>query len=89
MVQRLLERLNVRLAVREEGVEPIGQRFGPGQVRAQVFAVILIKNRLARILENDIGARLAASDLLQDFGVQIVVGVLGFPVAARKSAVVA
>jgi len=41
------------------------------------------------ILKDDVGKGVAARDLLLDLGVEIVLGVLGFPVAARQAVAVA
>ncbi len=59
------------------------------QVDAQHFALALEQHRLPGVLENDVAERIALFDLLGDLGVEMVVGVLGFPVAAVQIEVVA
>ena len=43
---------------------------------------VLEEDGLAGVLEDDVAERVALGDLLLDLGVEVVVGVLGLPVAA-------
>lgn len=44
-------------------------------------AVVLVEHRALGILKDDVGQRVATRDLGLDLGVQVVVGILGLPVA--------
>ena len=44
-----------------------------------------IRTADAGVLEDDVAQRVALLDLLGDFRVEVVVGVLGFPVAADQA----
>jgi hypothetical protein len=49
-----------------------------------MFLAALEEDGLARVFEDDVGQRVFAFDLFLDLVVEVVVGVLGFPVAARQ-----
>ena len=76
----LLEVLDVGLGVGVRIVEQVGELGGRsgrlGRLRGRSGT-----GRLAGVLEDGVAERVALGDL-QDLGVEVVVGVLGFPVAA-------
>jgi hypothetical protein len=55
-----------------------------GQFEPVAFLAILIQDSRARVLEDGVVERVALDDFLADLGVEIVVGVLGFPEAAAQ-----
>ena len=83
LLDGLLEVLDLRLGVGEELVEQVGELLRRRSGRsAQRFCAVLEQDRAAGVLEDDVAERIALVDLLGDFGVEVVVGVLGLPVAA-------
>jgi len=59
------------------------------QIDAQHFALALEQHRLPSVLEDDVAEWIALLDFPGDLGVEMVVGVLGLPVAAVQVQVVA
>src|SRR5205085_9572570 len=53
-------------------------------VEAAGLGAVLIQDGPAGVLEDGVGERVLAVDLLADFGVEVIVGVLGLPVAAGQ-----
>jgi hypothetical protein len=89
LLDGLLEAFDVRLGVAVEVVEEVGDLLGVGQVEAVAFAAVLDEHGPAGVLKDDVAARVALLELLADLGVEVVVGVLGLPVAARQAELVA
>ena len=78
----LTELLDLRQFVAEEaGDEPV-QVGGPGHVHPHGLFPVLDQDGGAGVLEDDVVLRVALGELLLNLGVQVVVGVLGLPVAA-------
>ena len=81
----LLERLDLRLDVVEERLEQPRELLAVAEVDAHDLGLVLDQDGRAGVLEDDVAERVALCDLLADFGVEVVVGVLGFPVAADQA----
>ncbi|WP_245267366.1 hypothetical protein [Methylosinus sp. LW3] len=85
LLDRLAELRDFRPLIAEEQIE---QAFEPTRVvigDARDFLLVLNQDRATRILENDIVLRIALALLLVDFLVEVVVFVLGFPIAERHA----
>ena len=90
-VHRLFKALNIRSSVGEELAEERHQLLWDCRERNLAVKLLLVLEEDASfgVLKDDVGEGVAARRLLLDLGVQIVLGVLGFPVAARQTVVVA
>ena len=90
LVDGLLEVFDLRLDVAEELVQQVAKLLGVADIEAgfDLFAV-LVEDGRGGVLEDRVGERVAEGDLLADFGVELVGGVLGFPVAAVEVELVA
>ena len=75
-------------AVGAEGLQRFDQLRGVGQVGVEGQASVLPQHRPLRRLEEDIVARVAGLELALDLGGQVVVNVLGLPVAVRQPEIV-
>src|SRR5579872_4077282 len=75
---------NVGCGIVEEGVEYSDEFFGVGQVYVEGEFVVLVEDGAARVLEDGVGDGVARADLFADLDVEVVFGVLGFPVATRE-----
>ena len=78
----LAELLDLRQFVVEEAADQAVQFARAGHIHPHCFFPILEQHGGLGVFENYVVAGVAAVELLLDFGFQIVVGVLGFPVAA-------
>ena len=74
--------------IAEEQRDQLTQMIDIGHRGAHDLTAILIKHRGVRILEDDIVARIALGELFANFIVQIVGGVLCFPIAKRDAQIV-
>jgi len=73
------------LTVLEEGLEQLDQIVGVGDVLVQSLAsAFLVKDGTLGTLEDDVVARIAEVELLSDFFFEIVLAVLGLPVAVLQ-----
>ena len=89
-VNHFLEFFNIRLGVGEELVQKSGQLFGVAETVRPVDLLLALKQDAGLgVLKDDVGEGVPARDLLFDFGVEVVLGVFGFPVAARQAVAVA
>ena len=88
LVNRLLEALDVGFGEGIELVEQVGDGLCIGQVVTRRLRAVLEQDRALRVLENDVGERIAAFPLLDDFFVEVIGGVLCFPIAAREEVAV-
>jgi hypothetical protein len=86
---RLLEAFDVRLGPGVKLVEQVGEGLRVGQVEAVDLLPVLVKDRLPGVLKDGVAVRVALLDLLGNLDIQIVVGVLGSPVAVLEVEVVA
>ncbi len=73
----------------EEGIEYGDEFFGVGQVYVEGEFVVLVEDGTARVLKDGVGDGVARADLFADLDVQVVFGVLGFPVATWEVEAVA
>ena len=65
----------------EEAFEQVGQGFRVAHLGAGDFSLVLDENGGCRVFVDNVVARIALGGLLADFLVEIVVRVLGFPIA--------
>jgi len=70
--------------VGEELVEEDGQLVAVAEVGAEGRLLVLIQDSATGVFEDGVGERIAPADLAEDFGVEVVVGILGLPVAAGE-----
>ena len=70
-----------QFVVQEAAYQPV-QFPGPGHIHPQGHAAVLDQNGCLRVLEDYVVLGVAPVELTLDFGVQVVVGVLGFPVTS-------
>ena len=84
LVHRLLEPQIVRLRVGVESREQVRDALGFRQAVALDFDLVLVEDGVLRVFKNGVGERVALLALLENLGVEIVGGVLGFPVTAGK-----
>ena len=82
---RLPELLDLRELVVEEAADEAVKVAGAGHVGPHRLLAVLDQDGGQGVLEEDVVARVAAVELARDFGVQVVVGVLGLPVAPRHA----
>ena len=75
-------------AVAEEGLERLDQLGRFGQVGVQRQALVLPEDGALRRLEEDVVARVAGLELALDFRGQVVVNILGLPIAVRQLEIV-
>jgi len=61
----------------------LGDFAGGGQVIRADAPLVLIQNRLAGVLKNNVLERVIFGDFLDDFGIKIVFGIFGLPIAKR------
>ena len=81
LIDGLMEVFDFRLDVGKELIQERGQLLLVGQIKTVSLLASLIEDRLPGVFENGVGQGIAFVDLLLDFGVEIVVRVLGFPEA--------
>ena len=86
---RFFERLDFRLDMAVELIDDVTELFRVGEVNAHDLSLVLVEDRLACVLENDVRRGVAALDFLADFGFEVVAGVFSFPVAPRHIEAVA
>jgi len=70
-----------RLGVGEELVDDLDEVFGIGEIGVEGGLAVLEQEGAVGGLEEDVAVGVALVELAADFGFQVVVGVLGFPVA--------
>ena len=80
-----MELLNLGAGVSEELIEEGGQVCLLGEVGLEDGAAVLVEDGAAGVLEDGVGERIADADLLLDLGGEVVLGVLGLPVAAGEA----
>ena len=80
----VLEALDVRLGERVELVQQVGHGVRVRQVVAGVFGAVLKQHRLRGVLEDGVDERVTLQSFLANLVVEVVVRVLGLPVAARQ-----
>ena len=83
-IDGLLEAADVRLGVGEEQVEEVCEFLGIAETEAGYGLLVLVEDGTAGVFEDGVGERIAATDFAEDFGVELVAGVLGLPVAAGE-----
>src|SRR5207245_10440406 len=82
----VIEALNVGLDVGEKLVEKRRQFLRVAQRERPVHLLLVLEEEAGLcILENDVGKRVAERRLFLDLGVEVVLSVFGFPVAARQA----
>ena len=86
---RLFKTFDVRFGVAKELVQEPGKLLGITQRNTQDLLLVLVQDACLRVFEDGVRKPVAASNLAADFGVEIVLSVLGFPVAARQAVGVA
>lgn len=69
----------------EKELEQFGQCLRVGHVAAQYLLPVLPQHRQRVVAEDDVVLRVAILEFLADLGIQVVVGVLGFPIAQRHA----
>ena len=84
----LVELLDLLVGVAEEAGEQGGQFGRLPEVGLQDALLVLVQDGAAGVLEDGVDEGVAAFDLGLDLGVQVVLGVLGLPVAARDAEIV-
>ena len=89
IVHGVLEVLDVRLGVCVELVDQVGQLLRVGELDPHNHGLVLKEHGLARVFEDRVREWIAWLALFGNLGVEIVAGVLGFPVAARQAVRVA
>ena len=82
---RLPELLDLRQLVVEEAADDPVKVAGAGHVGPHGLFAVLDQDGGPGVLEDDVVARVATVELAGDLGVEVVVGVLGLPVASRHA----
>ena len=88
LLHRLAEFGDLLPLVAEEQVEQLQQRRRVRHVGCHHRLAVLVEDCALGILEDDVVLRIAAPELLLDLLLELVVGVLGFPMAERHANVV-
>jgi len=84
LLHSLLEVVDLRLGVGVKLVEQRDKLLGIGDVESVAFLAVLEQDGGPGVLKNRVIERVAFFDLLADFHIEIVVGVLCFPMAVAK-----
>ena len=79
------ELLDLRKLIVQEDPDETMQVLASGHIYPHRLAGVLDQHGGLGVLENNVVSGIAPVELGLDFGVQVVVGVLGFPVAPRHS----
>ena len=82
LLPRLAELPDLRQLVVEEPADESVEPAGVGHVHPHRLIAVLEEHRDPGVFEQNVVAGIAAGELVLDFGIQVVVGVLGLPVAA-------
>src|SRR5690606_4377326 len=77
----LIEVLDGRFGVAEEGGEQFGDLGGYSEVIRPDAALVLVEDGAAGVLEDDVLQRVVEVNLFDDLGFEVVAGVFGFPMA--------
>ena len=85
LLLRLPELLDLRQLVVEEAADDPVKVAGAGHVGPHGLFAVLDQDGGPGVLEDDVVAGVAAVELAGDLGVEVVVGVLGLPVASRHA----
>ena len=88
LVDRFAKIADRFLLIGEEPGHQRIERFGVGHVGLGHAGAILYQHRALGVLVDDVGARVALGFLRRDFRVEIVLAVLGFPIAEGDADVV-
>ena len=84
----LLPFLEVRRLIGEEGLERLNQGFRPGDILIKIGTAILVNDSPMGGLEEDVVTGVAGVEFLLNLLFQVVLGILGFPVAMGQPEVV-
>ena len=85
LLDRLAELRDLRALVAEEQAQQLLQRIDVIHLAADDLVAVLDQHRLGAVLEDDVVLRVATLELVRDLGVEVVLFVLGFPVAERQA----